>query len=62
VKVILMFELLQFSEFEKLKVWINDWSRSDPHSGLWWVHCLIEPDLVDQQVWLLPILQTSTIG
>ena len=33
---------------EKPKVWINVWSRSDPHCGLLRVHCLIEPDLVDQ--------------
>jgi len=29
-------------------VWIDVESRSNPHSGLLWVHCLIEPDLVDQ--------------
>jgi len=41
-------ELLQFSELGKRKVWIDVESRFDRHSGLLWVYCLIEPDLVGQ--------------
>mgnify|MGYP007080250143 CR=1 FL=1 len=48
MKVILTFELLQFSGLRKPKVWIDVEIHADPHSRLVWVYCLIEPDLVDQ--------------